>query len=302
MTSLRRLLAPTAVLALLLAGCDDGSADDVSTTDAPVPDAPTGELDAPAEDTGEAIEDDAAGGDEPDGDDDASAGSAGTIDYVALGDSLATGAGATTSYVEEYAELVRDDTGADVEVTNFAVDGWTSQDLLSSLQDDDGVQAALADADLVTLDIGGNDLLRVLPTYLSGNCGGEDELACLRDAAERFAERFDDILDEVAALVGDDTDVRTLDLYVPFAGDPRVGEHLDRLRPTLDEVNETILRAADARGVTVAEVHDAFHGEDGLTDPVDEGLISVDGLHPSNDGHQLIAEQLVALGPVTVAG
>jgi hypothetical protein len=55
-----------------------------------------------------------------------------TIRYTALGDSLGTGAGADTSYVARYASWLGTETGSQVEVTNLAVDGWTSQDLLDA--------------------------------------------------------------------------------------------------------------------------------------------------------------------------
>ncbi|MFA9430399.1 SGNH/GDSL hydrolase family protein [Egicoccus sp. AB-alg2] len=274
--------------ALVLSSCDRGPAEDPPEAD---PADTTIDVDEPSGDQADVEGDDRDVTDAVAGND--------VVDYVALGDSLATGAGAATSYVEEFAEALGDRTGADVAVTNFAVDGWTSQDLLDSLRDDDGVRAAVAEADLVTLDIGGNDLLRQLPVYFSGNCGGDDDLQCLRDAADEFAQRWDHILDEVVDLRGGDpTGVLTLDLYQPFPHDGRFGDDLDRLRPSLDAVNATIADAAAQRDVPVAQVFTAFHGPDGLDEPVDAGLISVDGLHPSNDGHRLIAEELLALDPV----
>jgi lysophospholipase L1-like esterase len=278
-----RLLAALAVLTLVLVACDDDAG-------APPPQDPPR---TPADPDDGAMAQPAPPEAEPDPDPTGEP-AGGHLDYVALGDSLATGAGAATSYVEEFADLLRDDTGAEVEVTNFAVDGWTSADLLASLRDDDGVQAAVADADLVTVDIGGNDLLRVLPAYASGTCGGDDNLACLEHAADQFSANWSELLDELLALrEGDPDGVLTMDLYQPFGHDDRLGDDLDRLRPFLAAVNDTIVTEARARDVRVAEVFRAFHGDDGLGLPADAGLISVDGLHPSNEGHRLIADTLL---------
>ncbi|MFA9444944.1 SGNH/GDSL hydrolase family protein [Egicoccus sp. AB-alg6-2] len=288
MVSSRSLLPALLVGALLVTGCDRDDAPDA-------PGAAPADLDAPAGD--DVPDQEGTPAPDPTAGPEVAPDSGDAMTYVALGDSLATGAGATTSYVEEYAEGLRTRTGVDVELTNFAIDGWTSQDLLTSLYDDEGVRAAVADADLVSLDIGGNDLLRALPLFLSDRCGGDDGLQCFRDATDGFEERWGEILDELLDLRGGDaTGIVTLDLYLPFVGDERLADDLERLRPSLDAVNATIASAADARDIPVAQVHTAFHGEDGQGDPEDDFLISVDGIHPSNAGHRLIAEELLALG------
>ena len=93
--------------------------------------------------------------------------------YVALGDSLAFGIGATdpatTGYVPLFFEFLEDE--GDVEVlTNLSVPAETSGSMISGGQ----LAAAVAtiadpdnDVEVVTLDIGGNDLLGLL-----GRTGG----------------------------------------------------------------------------------------------------------------------------------
>lgn len=220
-----------------------------------------------------------------------------TVHYAALGDSLATGAGAETSYVEEYAAWLRRDTGSAVEVTNLAVDGWTSRDLLDALTEDPKMRAVVASAHVLTWDIGGNDLLAALADFLQGTCGGIDGQECVRDAVNTALDNGEAVLDELLRLRGEESDgLRTLDLYLPFMENPRVSPYIDELRPYLDDFNERLTRSAQERGVEVADVSDAFHGADGDRDPVARGLISEDGLHPSTRGHQVIAEHVAALG------
>lgn len=273
---------PTVLLAaaLLLGACDDGG----DTTSAPAPTAgpsaaATPEASAPQATPTETV----PGGVE-------------TVSYVALGDSLATGAGATTSYVEVYAAALEERTGVDLAITNLAVNGWTSTDLLTALQQDETMRTAVAGADLVTVDIGANDLLGAIPFYASDNCGGDDNLQCLRDATALVEQQWAAILDEVLALRdGEVAGIATIDLYQPFIGNRRVADDLDVLRPVMDGLNAVLTDGAEARGIPVATVHDAFHGPDGTGDPNDAFLISVDGLHPSNAGHELIAQELLAL-------
>ena len=108
---------------------------------------------------------------------------AAAFSYVALGDSLAAGVGDTSGgYVARYADDVAADLALGVALQNLAVSGSTSGDLLATLTSDAGVRAAVAGADLVTLDIGGNDVLRGIFAFKNGTCGGADGQDCLRQA------------------------------------------------------------------------------------------------------------------------
>ncbi len=85
---------------------------------------------------------------------------AGALHYVALGDSAAQGVGATAvtrGYVPRVADRLREATGREVLVTNLSVSGATSDDVVR----DQLPQFAALDfaPDLITLDIGGNDVI-----------------------------------------------------------------------------------------------------------------------------------------------
>lgn len=219
------------------------------------------------------------------------------VRYKALGDSLATGAGADTSYVAEYADWLEAQTGSRVEVNNLAVDGWTSDALLDALRTDEAMQDAVAEAHVLTWDIGGNDLLGALWTLLSGNCGGPDGHACIRQAVTTANDNGDAVLHRLIELRDGDADgLRTTELYLPFVEDPRVAPYIAWLQPHLDEFNAHLRASARARGVEVARVAEAFHEPDGDGDPVARGLMSPDGVHPSGRGHEVIAEHLAELG------
>jgi lysophospholipase L1-like esterase len=90
-----------------------------------------------------------------------------TLNYVALGDSIAYGTGATNDY--GYVYLHRDflatngttDTADDdktINLTNKAIRGIKTSDLLLQLNVDGGVKKAIRSANLVTASIGGNNL------------------------------------------------------------------------------------------------------------------------------------------------
>ena len=61
-------------------------------------------------------------------------------------------------------------------------------------------------------------------------------------------------------------------------------------------MNQHIAASAKANGIPMAQVHLAFNGPNGEQDPLAEGLIALDGIHPNNNGHKAIADALRALG------
>jgi hypothetical protein len=66
--------------------------------------------------------------------------------YVALGDSLATGFGAFKGYVSCYEAYIETDTGVAVTRTNLGQNKWTSSQLLSALRNDSTFQHATREA------------------------------------------------------------------------------------------------------------------------------------------------------------
>ncbi len=220
-----------------------------------------------------------------------------TWDYTALGDSLASGLIAQEGYVGRYAGYVNTDTGSNVDTTNLGIPGWTSSDLLNSLQNDPVFRNQVSGAVIITWDIGGNDLNNAHSQYTQQNCGGTDGQDCLRAAVTTFEQNWSAIITQITTLRStSNTIIRTMDVYNPYvAADMKAGI-FDVTDPYLEEVDSYIHSTAAAAGIPVANVHQAFNGADGTTDPGTLGLIAVDGLHPNDAGHKVIADQLRALG------
>src|SRR5579864_1214444 len=78
--------------------------------------------------------------------------------YVALGDSLAAGFDAVEGYVPRYASDIQNDTSVAVDLNNLGQPGWQSSDLVNALRTNQSFRNALSNAQVVTWDIGGNDL------------------------------------------------------------------------------------------------------------------------------------------------
>lgn len=213
----------------------------------------------------------------PGGETTAADGEAVSWDYVALGDSLAAGVGAREGYVERYADHLRDDTGARVEVTNLGRSGQTTSELLHALRNDPSMREALTGADVVTFNIGINDLGYAGSAYEDGTCGGEDDEACLRAAVETVKRNWEDIVDELLGLRStENTIIRT----PGFGYVPRVDGTFE---PYVSEVNRHIATTTEENDIPYAEVR------------LDEDMLP-DGLHPDDSGTEVIAERLRELG------
>ena len=211
-------------------------------------------------------------------------------DYVALGDSIAAQSG---SYPYFYAAHIEADQGVRVRLDNLARSGAMSGDLLWSLRNLQPVRDAISEAEVVTLVIGINDLLRpLLGPYKSGNCGGEDNRDCIRDALESFELNYDAALAEILALCSSQTIVRTMTLYCPDLANSGLDEDL---RPFIEPMNDHIIQAASENNIPVALVHLVFNGPDGEQAPILEGYLK-DELHPSELGATVIADLHRELG------
>lgn len=206
------------------------------------------------------------------------------LHYVALGDSLASGLNGRPSYVDIYRRLLERRTGRTVRLTNLGRPGWSSGQLLDALRNDSRFRDAVSSADVVTWDIGGNDILRAAFESVAGACRG-GAIRCLQDARQNFTRNWDAIVDELHALTsGHEVQLQTFDLYTPFVELPGVPR--DEALAELARMNETIRASSKRSNIDVAAVREAFAS--GGHEP----LIAADGVHPTAAGHSVIARLL----------
>lgn len=227
--------------------------------------------------------------------------------YTALGDSLAFGLFAPIGegYVLEYAEHIQTDTGVSVAPINLGIPGWTSSDLVDAVRGNLLFRLSIATSSVVTLDIGGNDLLDARSSYHNRTCGGADNQDCLRATIATFKSNWSAILNEILSLRStSNTVIRTMDVYNPFVNEDRgqdtwpndQGNDFQVTKVYLDDLNNYIATTSASHNIPCARVYQAFNGPNGDHDPRELDYIAFDGLHPNGSGHAKIAELFRNLG------
>jgi len=237
-----------------------------------------------------------------------------TLNYVALGDSIAAYFGLEKG--QGYAELLTEKLVAEggytsVSLENLAQSGDDTQDLLAKIEAN---KTAIADADVVTICIGGNNFLGTLITgmvtplnlsqetlvsqgYMLFNMDISDEMFALAarelQAPEIQAELAKGIARFRADLPQIITGIRDLapnaQIYIMTVYNPLEPEHpiYPLLDPVTNQINTMIKAAND---VTVVDIYAVFeeHNNTGVKDQLSLGSIDP---HPSIDGHRLIANE-----------
>lgn len=244
------------------------------------------------------------------------------VRYVALGDSISSGYALEDPATQAFPALLAAED--ETELTNLAVAGTTSDGLLEML-DDEAVIEAVRDADVITITIGGNDLMDALYAYLAESTGrttdemrnllsGEGgalslltlarlvvatpdfpESQQLKQALSTYAGNLDQILTRIATL-NDGATVIVVTQYQPYrhlTGTPAIGGLLDACESGVTSLNAQIKSVAEKTGVRIADVYTAFESDNTADVPLCNATllpnINLD-FHPNSEGHRLIAE------------
>ncbi len=192
--------------------------------------------------------------------------------YMALGDSIAAGYGAlpaTQGYVYLLYQEGAFDAVPNTLFCNAAVPGATSKDVL----DHQVAQVALFHPGVITLTVGGNDLLAIME--------GADPAQVLGT----FALNLQQILYTLKTTLPNAKIYISNQYSVPeIAGS-------DQIVPIF---NGIVSQIAQAFGVTVADVYSAFDGRKGLL-LIERHDAAPDQVHPTNAGYRAIADAFEAV-------
>ena len=204
---------------------------------------------------------------------------------VALGDSVPSGASCNCHpYPTLLAQRIAKAKGQPVATLNDAVDGFTTADVLAQLNGDRRVIAHVRSADVITIEIGANDL-----SY-SSQC--DTEASCYQPSVPIMRKNLAAIMSRVHTLTaGRKVLIVLLDYWSIWLGGTyaaAMGAAYVTAADTLtDKVNAQIKAIAAATHSAYVDLRAAFKGPNYSDD--ETRFLSSDGDHPSARGHQLIA-------------
>jgi lysophospholipase L1-like esterase len=226
---------------------------------------------------------------------DSRAGQAGIVEipgggaYVALGDSIAAGEGAsdpaTRGYTALLAERLREKSGSEPELVSLAEGGATTEDLI-----DEQLPAALeqlsgGDVALVTVTIGGNNLNVIQDSPAAPICIEDvSDPACpVDDILVQVEGQLDEIL---RALRSADEDAAMVIQIYPnlFSGTGHLLE--PGAEAAFGLLNEVIIDAAGRHGFLTADPRAAFQGRAGELTDINQPMPT---FHPNDAGYAEIA-------------
>ena len=208
--------------------------------------------------------------------------------YLALGDSVAAGSGAsdpgTTSYVGLVTEALRTKFGDTMTVESLATASHTTQLLIDEQLGRAVELFEVGDVRLVTITIGGNDL-GIYAAHEACVLDPANPDCPLEDGLLEVEERLDEIFGRLRAAAGPDVPI-VVQLYPNlFSG---TGHQFTQQADTAFRLlNGVIIGVARSHDVLRADARQAFQGEGRvLTHLLDD----VPDAHPNDAGYEAIAE------------
>jgi lysophospholipase L1-like esterase len=231
--------------------------------------------------------------------------------YIALGNSLSAGVGASDSETTAFVPLVHRALGANVGLMNLGHSGDDSEELIehghlhaaiAEIGSRNGDSSPDNDVILVTLEIGGNDLLDLyFDLVVPGTCPNLEEglrkpvcVEALEDTMAAFAPNLRDTLQRLRQA---DADLRIvlMTLYNPFSGstvsafEPIGDLALEGLpdTPFLKGLNDLVRAEAQSAGVILADLYPLFVGRG-------REYIALDLIHPNDTGYRVMADAVTA--------
>lgn len=235
----------------------------------------------------------------------------GILEYVALGDSISNGYSADPkSEIISYPQLIAHDleemAGEDVELSKDTKNGLTTTKLNSVILKRKQVQESLQKADFVTVTIGANDLMnqfkKVAKEILNNNTKfstANQALAALQDGIKAnplllvkvvsaisnwdytsFEDDWKLTMENIDSMRPANSEMIVTTIYNPVESMELPGTLNSIVEGLISKMNDIIVSYADDYDYKVVELLDSGIGE----------KVQSDGLHPNQEGQQLICD------------
>lgn len=232
------------------------------------------------------------------------------IHYLAVGDSIPNGYSCDDTEISPYPELVRRqyarDKGVPVELDNIAQNGISTVRFNASKLQEEGVLEHIRNADIITVTIGANDLIDAFKMACQDVLGREERFWNISDAMEMlnaemkahpttvlkavraiagwdydaFEESYCTMMDGITGEAKESAMIVATDIYNPTTGLGMPGTLEMVVDSIIGKMNSIIAAHADEYGYHTVDLNEA-----GISSHVQK-----DGLHPTQEGQQIIAD------------
>ena len=227
------------------------------------------------------------------------------VTYVAIGDSLTQGVGDSSNqggFVPVLSQALESDFDWQVTSRNYGIAGNTSNQILKRMQEKKDIQRDLKKAKVMTLTVGGNDVIHVI----------KDNITNLNvDTFTKPAQAYQKRLGQIIELARKDN--KTLPIYIvgiynPFyLNFPEMTEMqtiVDNWNQSTEEVskeyenvyfvpvNDLLYKGIDGQG-GVTSSDDSSQSSKSSQDSLNDALFEDDHFHPNNTGYQIMSDAIL---------
>ena len=227
------------------------------------------------------------------------------VTYVAIGDSLTQGVGDSSNqggFVPVLSQALESDFNWQVTPRNYGIAGNTSNQILKRMQEKKDIKRDLKKAKLMTLTVGGNDVIHVIMdniTNLNVNIFSKD--------AVDYQKRLRQII-ELARKENKTLPIYITGIYNPFyLNFPEMTEMqtiVDNWNQSTEEVckkydnvyfvpvNDLLYKGIDGKG-GVTSSDDSSQSTKSSQDSLNDALFEEDHFHPNNTGYQIMSDAIL---------
>ena len=218
------------------------------------------------------------------------------LNYVAIGDSLTEGVGDQTNqggFIPLLSNAISEISDVNVVSQNFGVAGNTSTQIYKRMTKEKKIQSAIKKADVITITVGGNDVMKVIRTQLTN---------LTENSFEKPAQTYQKQLTEIFDFIRDHNptaQVYILGIYNPFyLNFPDITEMQDIINHWNQTTQETIAQQKQMYFVPINDLlYQGVNGSKGVTTSDGEvqtitnnALFEEDHFHPNNIGYQIMSD------------
>ena len=214
------------------------------------------------------------------------------VTYVAIGDSLTHGVGDRSNqggYDPVLSQALESDFNWQVTPRNYGIAGNTSNQILKRMQEKKDIKRDLKKAKLMTLTVGGNDVIHVIKDNITNL-----NVNTFSRAAVGYQKRLRQII-ELARKENKTLPIYITGIYNPFyLNFPEMTEEVSKEYDNVYfvPVNDLLYKGINGKG-GVTSSDETSQSTKSSQDSLNDALFEEDHFHPNNTGYQIMSDAIL---------